>query len=194
MDEESTHRITNLLRAWSDGDQAAGEELAGLVYQELRRIAERQMRRERNNHTLDPSALVHEAFMKLHSYRRVQWQDRQHFYRAAAGQMRRFLINYAKSRNAARNVGDAQRVTLEDAMVAEKQMSFDELLVLDEALGRLAAEDQRCEWIVELKFYAGLTNQEVAEMLGLSEKTVQRDWTFARSWLQRELSTVESTV
>lgn len=179
MEADTTHRITNLLRAWSDGDQAAGEELAELVYQELRRIAQRQMRRERQNHTLNPSALVHEAFMKLLSYRRVQWQDRQHFYRAAAGQMRRFLINYAKSHNAVINGGDAQRVTLADTMVAEKQMS---------------AEDQRCEWIVELKFYAGLTNQEVAELLGLSEKTVQRDWIFARSWLQRELRTQESMV
>lgn len=194
MNADTTHRITNLLRAWSDGEQAAGEELAALVYQELRGIAERQMRHERQNHTLNPSALVHEAFMKLLTYRRVQWQDRQHFYRAAAGQMRRFLINYAHSHNAVINGGEAQRVTLEDVMVAQKQMSLEDLLALDEALRRLAAEDQRCEWIVELKFFAGLTNQEVAALLGLSEKTVQRDWSFARSWLQRELSTVESMV
>ena len=191
MDVENTHQITNLLRAWSDGDQAAYEELSVLVYQELRRIAQRQMRHERKGHTLNPSALVNEAFLKLLSYRRVQWQNRLHFYNLAARLMRRVLINYAKSHKAIINGGGLPPVTLEESLVAQKPMSLDDLLALDEALQRLAADYERCERVVELKFFGGLTNQEVGEVLGMSEKTVKRDWSFARLWLRRALSQQE---
>lgn len=188
MKADDTHQITNLLRAWGDGDQEAYEELSGLVYQELRRIAQCQMRGERPGHTLNPSALVNEAFLKLRSYRRVQWQNRSHFYNLAARLMRRVLVNYAKSHRAARHGGGVSHVTLDDRLWAKNAMSLDELLALDEALEQLAVEYDRCERVVELKFFAGLTNQEVAEVLGMCEKTVQRDWGFAQLWLRRALS------
>jgi RNA polymerase sigma factor (TIGR02999 family) len=187
MDDNQTHHITKLLRAWGDGEQAAYEELAGLVYQELHRIAQRQMRHERKGHTLNPSALVNEAFLKLPAYRRVQWQNRLHFYCLAARLMRRVLINYAKSHKATMNGGGLSRVTLDDSLRVKATMTLEDVLALDEAMQLLAADYERCEQVVELKFFGGLTNEEVAEVLGLGEKTVQRDWSFAQMWLRRAL-------
>ena len=192
MDVDNTHQITNLLLAWGKGDQAAYEELSGLVYHELRRIAQRQMRHERKGHTLNPSALVNEVFLKLLPYQRVQWQDRLHFYNFAARLMRQVLVNYANSHKAAKHSGELQRVTLDETMAGNEPMSLDDLLALDEALQRLAAEYERCERVVELKFFGGLTNQETAAVLQVDERTVKRDWSFARLWLHRELSQPEA--
>ena len=192
MDVDNTHQITNLLLAWGKGDQAAYEELSGLVYHELRRIAQRQMRHERKGHTLNPSALVNEVFLKLLPYQGVQWQDRLHFYNFAARLMRQVLVNYANSHKAAKHSGELQRVTLDETMAGNEPMSLDDLLALDEALQRLAAEYERCERVVELKFFGGLTNQETAAVLQVDERTVKRDWSFARLWLHRELSQPEA--
>lgn len=190
MSGDDTHEITRLLLAWGEGDQSAYEQLARLVYDELRRIAERQMRRERAGHTLSPSALVSEVFVKLSGCQQVRWQDRLHFFNFAARLMRQVLVNYAKARSSGKRGGEAQRVTLDETLLrAERgEMPLDELLALDEALERLAKEDERCARVVELIFFGGLSVEETAEALGVADRTVKRDWRFARLWLRRELS------
>ncbi len=182
------HLITSLLLDWSKGDQAAYEQLAPLVYDELHRIARRQMSKERPGHTLQPSALVNEAFMRLIDYDGVNWENRRHFFRLAARMMREVLINYATSRKSAKRGGTAQRVTLDEALVSEKAaMGLEDLLALNEALERLAQEDERCARVVELMFFGGLSERETADELGISDRTVKREWRYARLWLRREL-------
>ena len=191
------HLITSLLLDWSKGDQAAYEQLAPLVYDELHRIARRQMSKERPGHTLQPSALVNEAFMRLIDYDGVNWENRRHFFRLAARMMREVLINYAVSRKSVKRGGTAQRVTLDEALVSEKTgaMGLEDLLALNEALQRLAQEDDRCARVVELMFFGGLTERETADELGISDRTVKREWRYARLWLRRELgSRDQSTV
>ena len=181
------HLITSLLLDWSKGDQAAYEQLVPMVYDELHRIARRQMSKERPGHTLQPSALVNEAFMRLIDYDRVNWENRRHFFRLAARMMREVLINYATSRKSAKRGGAAQRVTLDEALVRDGAMGLDDLLALNEALDRLAQEDERCARIVELRFFGGLSETETAHELGISDRTVKREWRYARLWLRREL-------
>ena len=191
------HLITSLLLDWSKGDQAAYEQLAPLVYNELHRIARRQMSKERPGHTLQPSALVNEAFLRLIDYDRVNWENRRHFFRLAAKMMREVLINYALSRKSAKRGGAAQRVTLDEALAREKTgaMGLEDLLALNEALQRLAQEDDRCARVVELMFFGGLSERETADELGISDRTVKREWRYARLWLRRELgSRDQSTV
>ncbi len=183
------HLITSLLLDWSKGDQAAYEQLAPLVYDELHRIARRQMSKERPGHTLQPSALVNEAFMRLIDYDGVNWENRRHFFRLAARMMREVLINYAASRRSAKRGGTAQRVTLDEALVRDETgaMELEDLLALNEALQRLAQEDDRCARVVELMFFGGLSERETADELGISDRTVKREWRYARLWLRREL-------
>jgi RNA polymerase sigma-70 factor, ECF subfamily len=178
--------VTRILESGRHGDPAAYDQLLPLLYAELRAIAERHMQRERAEHTLQPTALVHEAFLRLTSGSAIEFADRAHFLRTASAVMRRVLVDYARARNAAKR-GDAFSVTLDESLVAAPDRSVD-MLVLDDALTRLAAAEPRCAQVVELRFFAGLEVPEVAEALGTSTATVKRDWRFARAWLARELS------
>lgn len=184
---EQASDVTRMLLAWSAGETGVEEGLFLLVYDELRRIARLYLRRERESHTLQPTALVHEAYLRLIDQTRVSWQNRAQFYGVAAIMMRRILVNHARSRAARKRGGEAERISLEDAAISIGQGAPD-LLALDEALNRLAALDERKSRVVELLYFGGLENREVAEVLNVSEKTVQRDWQMARSWLYRELA------
>lgn len=170
------------------GDAAALDEVMPLVYEELRRIAARQMGRERRDHTLQPTALVHEAYLRLFDAARLEVRDRAHFLALAARVMRRLLINHAEARNAEKRRGNAPHVTLSAAMdVASDEPAVD-VVALDAALTRLAALDPRAAEIVEMRFFGGMTIEEVAAATGISTATVKRDWATARAWLRRELS------
>jgi RNA polymerase sigma-70 factor (ECF subfamily) len=178
--------VTQLLADVQDGRPDAAPQLMPLVYDELRRLARGQMRRERPDHTLQATALVHEAYFRLVNQPERSWQNRTHFIRIAAQVMRRMLIDYARARLTEKREGRLQRVPLEEPLlVAEEQA--DELLALDEALERLAQFDARQSRVVELRFFGGLTVEETAEALGMSPKTVKRDWSVARAWLHREV-------
>jgi RNA polymerase sigma factor (TIGR02999 family) len=178
--------LTALLQAWSAGDAAAATRLIPLVYDELRRQAARQLRRERPDHTLRPTALVHEAYVRMVGQQKASWQSRTQFFAVAAQVMRRVLVDHARQHAAAKRAGGWQRVTLEDQRAAATPQDVD-VLALDDALRELAALDQRREKIVELRFFAGLTLEEAAETLGVSEATVTREWRLARAWLHRRL-------
>ncbi|MFI5006840.1 MAG: sigma-70 family RNA polymerase sigma factor [Solirubrobacterales bacterium] len=182
----SPKRVTQLLHEWRGGNRAALEELLVEVYDELRRLARRHMRRERPDHTLQTTALVHEAFLRL-ADADVPWQDRAHFFSVAARQMRRILVDHARARASAKRGGEARRLTLDEAMAAPSR-HVDELLQIDEALGRLAEEDPRKSQVVELRFFGGLTYEEIAEVLGVSLSTVRADLRFAKAWLRKELT------
>lgn len=184
------HLITRLLLDWRDGDLTAYEQLASLVYGELYRIARCQMRKERPEHTLQPSALVNEAFLRLIDYDQVNWQNRQHFFCLAAKMMREVLVNYAASRKAQKRGGAAHRIPLDEAFVNDGVMALDDLIELNEALEHLAQEDERCARVVELMFFGGLNEKEAAAELGVSDRTVKREWRYARLWLRRELNPV----
>jgi RNA polymerase sigma factor (TIGR02999 family) len=179
-------QITGLLIESRGGNPDALDRVFQLVYGELRRIASRQLRGERDDHTLSTTGLVHETYLRLASQSRVQWQDRAHFYRAAAGAMRRILVDYARRYLADRRGGGLRRVTLdEEATAAERGET---LLALDEALKGLAALDQRLSQVVECRYFGGLTEEETADALGITARTVRRDWAKARCWLYLELS------
>lgn len=180
--------LTQLLIAWSQGDGRARELMTPLVYDELRRLAAGYLRRERPGHTLQPTALVHEAYMRLIDQRRVDWSNRAQFIGLAAVMMRRVLVNYARDRIAGKRGGGSKRVPL---TVAGERVGAPEINVLDlhDALDRLAELDERKSRIVELKFFGGLTMDEIAESLGVSRATVEREWKFTRAWLHRALST-----
>jgi RNA polymerase sigma-70 factor, ECF subfamily len=184
------HLITQLLLDWRGGDLAAYEQLVSLVYGELYLIARRQMSKERPEHTLQPSALVNEAFLRLIDCNQVNWQNRQHFFCLAAKIMREVLVSYAASRNAQKRGGTIPRLALDEGLVCDPKgaMALDDLLVLNDALKRLSQEDERCAKVVELMFFGGLTESETANELGVSERTVKREWRYARLWLRRELS------
>ena len=162
------------------------DRMVPLVYQDLRRIAHRQLRGERGDHTLDTGALVHEAYLKLSRLDRIEWRDRSHFVAAAAGAMRRILVDYAVARKTRKRGGAHQRVPLEDVIVLTDD-NAQELLALDDALRRLAAESERAARIVEWRFFGGMSIEETAEVLEISPATVKREWTLARAWLNREL-------
>ena len=178
--------ITQLLADAQNGRPDAASHLIPLVYEELRRLARRQMRRERSDHTLQATALVHEAYFRLVNQPERTWQNRTHFICIAAQVMRRMLIDHARARLAMKREGGLQRVPLEEPLLLTEEHS-DELLALNEALERLAELDARQSRVVELRFFGGLTVEETAEALGISPKTVKRDWCVARAWLHREV-------
>jgi RNA polymerase sigma factor (TIGR02999 family) len=187
MDPHSTQEITQLLLAWSDGDQGALARLTPLVYAELRRLARRYMGRESPGHTLQTTALVHEAWLRLIDQRRVRWQNRAHFFGISAQLMRRILVDMARSRNYLKRGGGARQVELEEPLVGSQERDAD-LSALDEALDALAAFDPRKARVIELRFFGGLSVEETAEVLKVSTDTVTRDWIAAKAWLYHELS------
>jgi RNA polymerase sigma factor (TIGR02999 family) len=178
--------VTAVLRRVQNGDGSAVDALLPFVYDELQALARGQLRRERGGHTLDATALVHEAYLKLVDQREADWQNRAHFFGVAALAMRRVLIHYAEKRRAAKRGGGIAAITLIEDGVA-REAPAEEVLALDEALTRLAAFAPRAARVVELRFFGGLTQGETAEVLGVSVPTVQRDWQTARAWLGREL-------
>ena len=183
----STHQVTDLLLAWGEGDQTALERLVPLVYEELHRLARRHMRSERSGHTLQTTALVNEAYLRLIDSSRVRWQNRAHFFAVAAQLMRRVLVDFARSRHNLKRGGAAHRVTFEQALEVAEERSAD-FLALDEALDALAALNLRQAQVVELRYFGGLSEAETAEVLKVSVPTVKRDWRLAKVWLLRELS------
>jgi len=180
-------QVTQLLNNWSNGDQAARDQLMTLVYEELHWLAHQYMKRERPGHTLQTSALVNEAFVKLVDQRDVHWQNRAHFFGIAAQLMRRILVDHARSRQSAKR-GGGRPVPLDEALTVSNERST-QVLALDEALNGLAVVDERKTRIVELRFFAGLSIEETAGVLAVSPGTVMRDWTLAKAWLRREMST-----
>jgi RNA polymerase sigma-70 factor, ECF subfamily len=187
MDRGGSRRVTQLLLAWRDGDSAAFEQLVPLVHAELRRIARRHMGHERPDHTLQATALVNEAYMKLVDLRRMRWQDRAHFFAMSARLMRRVLVDFARSRRYQKRGGGAQKVSIDDALLVVEARG-DALLALDEALEALATFDARKSQVVEMRFFGGLTVEETAEALHVSVDTVMREWKLAKAWLSRKLS------
>jgi RNA polymerase sigma-70 factor, ECF subfamily len=178
--------VTELLRAWSDGDDGALARLTPLVETELRRLARAYMGRERRAHTLQPTALVNEAFLRLTDARQVRWQDRAHFLGISARLMRRVLVDHARARAFRKRGGGAQRVTLDEGLIASPEPALD-LVALDRALEALAAADVRKSRVIELRFFGGLSVEETAEVLHVSPQTIKRDWRLAKLWLLREL-------
>ena len=179
--------VTQLLLAWRNGDQAAFEQLLPLIYDELRRLARRYLRRERAGHTLQTSALVHEAYLRLAGGEGADFENRAHFFGVAAHAMRRVLVNYARRRNFAKRGGAAQHVELEEAATLAAERAA-EVVALDEALQELARLDPRKCRVMELRYFGGLSVEETAVALGISVATVMREWNTARAWLRRELS------
>jgi RNA polymerase sigma-70 factor (ECF subfamily) len=180
--------VSQLLRAWSEGDKAAFDKLMPLVYQELRQMAKRYMDRQQAGHTLQTTALIHEAYLRLvDCQQEVPWQNRAHFFGVAAKAMRHILVDHARTRQAAKRGGGAFQVSLDEATVAFEERTA-ELVALDDALESLAAFDERKSQVVELRYFGGLTVEEAAEVLNVSPETVARDWRLARTWLLRELS------
>jgi RNA polymerase sigma factor (TIGR02999 family) len=182
-----TQEVTGLLRAWSEGDQAALEELMPLVYEELRRLAKRYMAREQTGHTLQTTALVNEAYLRLIDARQVTWQNRSHFFAVSAQVMRHILVDFARRRQNLKRGGEAETVRLDDALLVAQEQSAD-LVALDDALRTLAALDPRQAQVVELRFFGGLSIEETATALGVSPGTVRRDWSLAQAWLFKEVS------
>ena len=174
--------VTRLLKDWSSGDSAALDQLIPIVYGELRGVAARYLRRERQDHTLQPTALVNEAYLRLIDQKHVNWQNRAHFVGVAAQMMRRILVDHAKSRNRAKRGGGALRVTLEEAVALAEERSAN-LVELDRALTALEAFDERKSRVVEMKYFGGLSVEETAEVLKVSVITVARDWKLAKAWL-----------
>ena len=185
--ESSSHHVTQLLRAWGDGDARALERLVPLVYDELHRLARRYMAQERPGHTLQTTALVNEAYLRLVDSTQASWQNRTQFFAICAQVMRRILVDWARARQAAKRGGEAQPLELEEALVVSEKPGED-LVALDDALRELAAVDPRKSRVVELRFFGGLSVEESAEVLDVSVETVMRDWKFAKTWLRRELS------
>lgn len=187
-DSDGTSTVTQLLHAFSRGDEAALDQLVPLVYDSLQRVARKQLRGERRDHTLSTTALVHEAYIELARLGDIKWEDRRHFFAAAAQTMRHILIDYAVRRNAQKRGGDRQQVPLEDVILSTEE-NVDDLIALHQALQRLEEIDERLVRIVECRYFAGLTIEETAHALDISEATVSRDWTRARAWLNKELET-----
>jgi RNA polymerase sigma-70 factor, ECF subfamily len=186
MQMRPTKEITQLLIAWGDGDPSALEELAPLVHSELHRLAHHYMSRERPGHTLQTSALINEAYIRLINWKDVRWQNRSHFFAVSAQLMRRILVDFARDRQYLKRGGRAVQVSLAEAAALTVERSHD-LLALDEALTALTDLDPRKGQMVEMRFFGGLTVEEVAEVLKVSEETVIRDWRLAKVWLLREL-------
>jgi RNA polymerase sigma factor (TIGR02999 family) len=186
MTAQSTHEVTELLQKWSLGDRDALEQLTPVIYGELHRIARRYMNRERDGHTLQTTALVNEAYMRLIDWKTAKWENRAHFFGVSAQLMRRILVDFARKRPRDKE-GDVRLVELDEAFTVTVEKDAD-LVALDEALDELAKFDERKAKIVELKFFGGLNVDETAEVLGIAPITVMREWTKAKAWLFRELS------
>lgn len=181
------HEVTQILRDWSEGDEQAPERLMPLVYDEMRRLARSFLAKERRDHTLQPTALVNEAYMRLVDQTRANWQNRAHFYGIASSMMRRILIDHARARVTDKRGGAAVRLSLEDVQAPAEQRAAG-FIALDEALERLARLDARKSRVVEMRFFGGMTDEEIAAALGVTTRTVLRDWKKARLWLYRELT------
>lgn len=204
MERAADRPVTQLLAQWREGNDSALGELTGLVYQELRSLAQRHLRRERSNHTIQRTALVHEAFVRLVSQQSVDWQSRAHFFALASNLMRRILVDHARARLASKRGGGASAVSLDEIMapldaedgaahsIPEPQHfdgeTDDDVTAIDEALTKLAGMDARQARIVEMRYFGGLTIEETAQALEISDATVKREWTLARAWLKRELA------
>jgi RNA polymerase sigma factor (TIGR02999 family) len=186
----SQQRVTDLLTRWSDGDAGALAELTPLVYEELRRLAHRQMGRERPDHTLQTTALVNEAYLRLADQGNLRWQNRAHFFAVAARAMRRILVSYARSQRSQKRGGGALKIELDEAALISAEESK-QIVDLHEALEELSALDSRKAQVVELKYFGGLNYEEMAEVLKVSPVTVRRDWRFARAWLYTQLQNVD---
>jgi RNA polymerase sigma factor (TIGR02999 family) len=186
----SPKEVTQLLVAWSEGDPAALDRLMPLVYAELRRMARRHMRQERPGHTLQTTALVHEAYLRLVNQERARWKDRTHFFAIAAQLMRRILVDHVRKRHNPKRGGDATRLSLEQAATVSRERAA-EVVALDDALKSLAAVDERKSRVVELRFFGGMSIEETAHVLGVSPGTVMREWTLAKAWLQREVRSAQ---
>jgi RNA polymerase sigma factor (TIGR02999 family) len=184
---DSKHELTQLLHNWGNGDQAALDKLMPLVYQELRRIAHRYMEREKPDHTLQTSALVNEAYVRLIDQKHMHWQNRAQFFGIVAQLMRRILVDHARSHHYAKRGGGVNPIQLDEAAVLSPERTAD-LIALDDALDRLSAIDERKRQIVELKYFSGFTVEETAAVLKVSDVTVMRDWSLAKAWLRREIS------
>jgi RNA polymerase sigma-70 factor, ECF subfamily len=178
--------VTQLLIKWGKGDRAALDDMLPLVYSEMKRVAKYYLNRERQGHTLQTTALVHEAYIRMIDQRHVDWKNRAHFFSVASEMMRRILVNYARDRAAVKRGGNAQRISLSHLDEVAEQPNVD-LIALDQALTELAKEDERKARIVELKFFGGMTNNEIAEVMKISDATVEREWTVARAWLYRSI-------
>jgi len=187
MTEAQTHEVTQLLIDWSNGDRAALDKLIPVVEEELRRLAHRYVSRERAGHTLQTTALVNEAFVRLVNRKDVHWQNRAHFFGIAAQLMRTILVDHARSHASAKRGGGANKLELDEAMVVSQQKAS-EVLALDDALKQLALIDPQQSRIVELRFFGGLTIEETAEVMHLSPATIKREWSTAKAWLYRELA------
>ncbi|PYS69601.1 MAG: RNA polymerase subunit sigma-70 [Acidobacteria bacterium] len=187
MEKRSTSEVTELLVGWGNGDETALDRLMPIVDAELHRIAHHHMNRENQGHTLQTSALVNEAYLKLINQRDVRWQNRSHFFAIASKLMRRILLDHAKAQHRAKRGGDAQQVSLSEVFISSDKPSA-ELIALDDALNKLAEFDQRKSNIVEMRYFGGLTMEEIAEVLGISEPTIRRHWNMAKAWLRREVS------
>lgn len=185
--EAASGDVTTILRAWRDGDATALDRLTPIVYEELHRLARQYMRRERPGHSLQASALVNEAYMRLVDYTRMQWQDRAHFFAISAQLMRRILVDHARRRNLKRG-GGIVHISLDDAALIGGEMAVD-LVALDDAMHALAQVDPRKVQVVEMRFFGGLSVEETAVALGVSPITVMRDWSAAKAWLYRDLTT-----
>jgi len=179
--------VTQLLKAWGGGDDAALDQLTPLVYDELHRMAQRCMARENPGHTLQTSALVNEAYLRLVDIHQMSWQNRAHFFAISARMMRRILTDFARSRHYLKRGGDAKHVSFDEALVVSRQADA-EVVAIDEALSEFSRVDARKSQVVELRFFGGLSVEETAEVLKISPETVMRDWKFAKAWLARALS------
>lgn len=187
MESFSSHDVTQLLVAWGNGDQAARDQLMSVVYDELHRLARRYMRRESPGHTLQTSALVNEAFLRLVDQHNVHWRNRAHFFGIAAQMMRRILVDYARSRGTTKRGAGAVELTFNEGLIVSDERNA-EIVAVHEALEQLSQLDSRKGQIVELRFFGGLSIEETADVLGVSPGTVMRDWTLAKAWLRREMS------
>src|SRR5262249_7895944 len=187
MKSRLSQQVTGFLIDWSNGDKAALDKLMPLVYDELRRLARYHMRRERAGVTLQTTALVNEAYLRLIDQKQVRWQNRAHFFAIAAQLMRRILVDQARKRSNRKRGGDVRKVSLDEAAVLSQERTAD-LIALDAALTDLEAMDQRKSKVVELRFFGGLNIEETAEVMAISPATVQREWSMAKAWLYRELS------
>lgn len=184
---QNAPEITKLLKDWSEGNQTALDELMPLVYDELRRQASRYLRNERQGHTLQTTALIHEAYLKLIGINQIEWQNRNHFFAIASTAMRRILVDYARERKRDKRGGVAENLPLDEGLQISANEKSVDLIALDEALNRLAKLDERQTKVVELKYFSGLSIDEIAEVLGIANSTVRLDWNLAKAWLKQEI-------
>jgi RNA polymerase sigma factor (TIGR02999 family) len=185
--QNSANEITKLLHCWQGGDRAALDALVPVVYKELRRLAHFELRKERPNHSLQSTALVHEAYFRLVGQDLPQWESRTHFFAIAAQLMRQILVDHARRRHASKRGSGVCMLTLDDAVALPQRKDVD-IVAIDDALNTLAEVDPRQSRVVELRFFAGLSLEEISDVMGIATATVQRDWTAARAWLHREIS------